>query len=185
MIYSLSLEYALILVGVLLVAGHLLAMVAEERCKWFLRAFPRNGYWGNVLYTVAAVWFAGLVQWTDLGEFSSMRRGLLLATIIAFVAGLRWMREFLAVRALGMVLLLGAEPLLESAWMRPEGGRLLLVGLVYAWILSGLFFVGMPYVMRDAVAWVTAERTRWRLMSLAGMIYGLALLGVRLKGLQS
>jgi len=100
-------------------------------------------------------------------------------TVTAGVLMLRFVREFLAVRALGMLLLLAAEPLLESAWMRPETGRLWLVGLVYGWIVAGLFFIGTPYVLRDAIQWVTSASWRWQAAAWGGIAYGALLLGIR------
>ncbi len=179
MIYSLSLEDALLVSGGLLVAGHIPALVAGEGTQRWLRAFPRSVNWGVFLYTGAAAWFVWLVASSDLGEFSSMRRNFLLASLAAYVLGLKYMREFLAVRALGMLALLGAEPLLEAAWMRPEVLRLWMVGLVYGWLTAGLFLVGMPYLMRDAVDWVCAGPIRWRGAAWAGLFYGLWLIGLR------
>lgn len=179
MIYSLTLENALLLVGLLLVLCHLPALLAEAATKRWLNAFPRAGNMGSVLFTVAAFWFMGLVTYTDLGEFSSMRRNFLLASTAGYILGLRYMREFLSVRALGMVLLLGAEPLLEAAWMRPELSRLWLVSLVFAWIVGGLFCVGMPYLLRDAITWLTGAPWRWKAATWAGIGYGILLLGVR------
>ncbi|MEI6871980.1 MAG: hypothetical protein WCL08_06825 [Verrucomicrobiota bacterium] len=179
MIYSLSLETALFVVGSLLLVGHVAALLKASVVQGALRAFPRSLVAGFVLFSVAAVWFIGLVALTDLGEFSSMRPKFLLFAVLGAVLTLRFVREFLAVRALGMLLLLVAEPLLESAWMRPEVSRLWLVSLVYAWIVAGLFFIGMPYVLRDAVAWVTGTSGRWRAAVVAGVAYGILLLGVR------
>lgn len=179
MIYSLSLESALMVVGVLLLAGHLVALFFEKTVRRCLLAFPRSKFAGNVLFCLAAVYFGGLVAWTDLGEFTSMRPKFLVVTAVAWALTLRFVQEFLSVRALGMLLLLLAEPLLEAAWMRPEGGRLFLVGLVYVWITCGLFFIGMPYVLRDAIAWVTAAGWRWKAAVWGGIAYGVLLLGVR------
>jgi hypothetical protein len=179
MIYSVSLETALLLVGILLVSSHLVALFFEGAVRRGLLAFPRSAAAGNVLFCLAALHFGALVAWTDLGEFTPMRPKFLLVTVLAAVLTLRFVREFLAVRALGMLLLLLAEPLLEAAWMRPEAGRLLLVGLVYVWIVSGLFCIGMPYLLRDAVTWVTGARWRWTASVCAGIAYGLLLLGVR------
>ena len=92
---------------------------------------------------------------------------------------LRFVLEFLSVRALGMLLLLVAEPLLEASWMRQETGRLWLVGLVYGWIVAGLFFIGTPYVLRDAIEWVGAAAWRWRFVCVAGIAYGVLLLATR------
>jgi hypothetical protein len=179
MIYSLSLESALIVVGVLLLASHLLALVFEQPVRSFLLGFSRSKFAGNVLFCLAALYFGGLVAGTDLGEFTSMRPKFLVVTAVAWVLTLRFVQEFLSVRALGMLLLLVAEPLLEAAWMRPEAGRLFLVCLVYLWITCGLFCIGMPYLLRDAIAWVTGAAWRWKVAVWGGIAYGVLLLGVR------
>jgi hypothetical protein len=179
MIYSLSLETALLVVGCMLVLGHLAALVFGTGLQKQLLAFPRSMPAGVVLFVAASGWFAGLVALTDLGEFSSMRSKFLIFTVLGAVLMLRFVQEFLAVRALGMLLLLVAEPLLESAWMRPEAGRLWLVGLVYGWIVAGLFFIGTPYVLRDAIAAVTASTARWKAASVLGIAYGILLLFTR------
>ena len=80
--------------------------------------------------------------------------------------------DFLAVRALGMLALLVAEPLLEAAFLREEQVRLLLVVLVYVWIIAGMFWVGMPYTLRDQISWVSATEKRWRAAAFAGLAYG-------------
>lgn len=75
-----------------------------------------------------------------------------------------------------MLLLLAAEPLLESAVLRGEFTRLALVLVGYAWAAGGLFLVGMPYLFRDAVTWLTEVPVRWKLAAAAGFFWGLAVL---------
>ena len=75
-----------------------------------------------------------------------------------------------------MVLLLAAEPLLESAMLRNEQSRLLLTVLAYIWAAGGLFLVGMPYLLRDAISWFTANPLRWKISCLGGIAYGAALI---------
>jgi hypothetical protein len=179
MIYSLTLETALLVVGSLLLISHLVAFLRPESIQQRLKAFPRSAPAGVALLTVSAAWFAGLVAFTDLGDFTSMRNTFLVLTAAAYVLTLIFVGEFLAVRSLGMILLLVAEPLLEAAWLRPEAGKLWLVSLVYVWIVCGLFFIGTPYVLRDAIAWVQQNNGRWKAASLAGIAYGAVLLGVR------
>jgi hypothetical protein len=59
--------------------------------------------------------------------------------------------------------------------LRTEPTRLMLVVLAYAWVVAGLFFVGMPYLLRDAVAFVTAGSLRWKAAAAGGIAYGIAL----------
>jgi hypothetical protein len=85
-------------------------------------------------------------------------------------------RDFLAVRALGVVGLMAASPLLESAFLKDPGTRLLVPVYAYALLTASMFWVGMPYLFRDAVEWVTATKQRWTMLSLAGLGYGITTL---------
>ena len=128
-----------------------------------------------MLIALAGIWSFLLVQTIDLGEFSQLRNIMLAAIVAGAILSWIYVPEFLAVRALGMVLLLISEPLLESAVLRQEPSRLLLVVLAYVWVIAGLFFVGMPFLLRDVVQWLTADRSRLRFGALAGAAYGVAL----------
>ena len=172
MIYSLKLETALFLVGLLLIISHALALKKPQMVKDWLRAFPRSPKAGFILITAAACWFFILVQMMDLGEFTNWRRTVLIATPIAWYLTWKYVDEFLAVRALGMLVLLAAEPLLEAAFLRPEMSRLFLVTLVFVWIVFAMFWVGMPYTLRDQIGWVAGSEKRWRAAALAGIVYG-------------
>lgn len=176
MIYSLTLETALLVVGVFLIVSHGFALVQPAPVQAWLKAFPRSAFWGAVLLAVAAVWFWWLCATMDLHEFSNWRRALKIGTPIAAFLTWRYVPEFLSVRSLGMVVLLGSEALLEAAWMRPEASRLWLVSLVYVWLTAALFWVGMPYTLRDQIAWVSADRRRWNLLAAGGVAYGVVLL---------
>jgi hypothetical protein len=85
-------------------------------------------------------------------------------------------RDFLAVRALGMVGLMVASPLLEAAFLKDPSSRLLVPIYAYALLTVSLFWVGMPYLFRDAVTWATADQKRWTMLALAGLGYGVATL---------
>lgn len=176
MIYHLSLQFTGIVVGLLLIAAHVYALAVPGRTKSFLHALPRSRTWGTALLAISAVWAFWLVWTMDLGEFQRLRTALIVAVPAGAVLTWRFVDEFLAVRALGILALLAAEPLLEAAYLRPELSRLLLVLLAYAWILSGLFLVGMPYILRDLIAWVIGQRARFRQAAIAGFVCGLAIL---------
>ena len=99
-----------------------------------------------------------------------------MATLVAYFLTLKFVDDFLAVRALGILLLLAAEPVLEAAFLRPETSRLLLTVLAYAWVVMGILWVGMPYKLRDQIGFVAKTEGRWRLAALGGVIYGIAVL---------
>ena len=93
---------------------------------------------------------------------------------------MRYVDEFLAVRALGMLLLLAAEPLIEAAFLQPQHGRILLVLVAYTWAILGMFWVGMPYLLRDQIDLVRRSRRGLERRGAGGLIYGglLAVAGV-------
>jgi len=137
-----------------------------------LRAFPRSRQTGVALLTVDAIWAYLLVSNMDLGEFTSWRQWILVAIVVGYFLTLMFVDEFLAVRALGILALLAAEPLLEAAFLRPETSRLLVTAVAYAWATIGLFWVGMPYLLRDQINWVTRVPGRWKAAALGGLVYG-------------
>ena len=176
MIYPLKLELALVITAIFLLAVHAIALVKPAQAQAWLKAFPRSKTMGFLLFTIAAAWAEVLVYVMDLGEFTPWRSKVLVFIPIAYVLTLRFVGEFLAARALGMCVLLAAEPLLEAAFLRPEMSRLWLVSLVYVWILLALFWIGMPYTLRDQISWVTKTDGRWKAAALAGIGYGVVLL---------
>ena len=179
MIYPLKLELALVVTALFLLGVHACALCMPRAAQAWLEALPRSRSMGFLLFTIAAVWAEALVYIMDLGEFTPWRFKVLVFIPIAYVLTLRYVEEFLAARALGMCVLLVAEPLLEAAFLRPEMSRLWLVSLVYVWIAFALFWIGMPYTLRDQIGWVLRGQGRWRMAALAGLAYGALLMFVR------
>jgi len=175
MIYTVHLQAAGLVAALILIAGHAPALISPTTTSTWLAAFPRSRAAGTLLMAFAGLWALALALFMDMGEFWQLRNVMLLAVAAGSFLMWRYVPEFLAVRAFGMLLLLAAEPLLESAFLHPETSRLLLVVLAYAWIVAGLFFVGMPYLLRDAITWAIASGWRLKLLASGGILYGVAL----------
>jgi hypothetical protein len=176
MIYSLTLQTAGLVTGVVLLTLHFIALWRSGETQQWLKQFPRSRLMGTVLITIAATWSFLLIRGMDLGEFTRLRNLMLVAIVAGAFLSWRYIEEFLAVRAIGMLALLAAEPLLEAAFMRHEPTRLLLVLLAYVWIVNGLFWVGMPWLMRNQIAWLTARKPRYHAAAWVGLIYSGALI---------
>ncbi len=176
MIYEFPLAAVAWITGLILIAVHAIALAAPAQCKSWLVLFPRSRPAGVVLTIVAAVWAFWMVATIDLGEFTHLRKPLLYFIPVGTFLTIRYVEEFLAVRASGMLLLLAAEPLLESCFLRAETGRLLLVVLAYAWAVKGILWVSMPYMMRDQIHWLLARPKLWAPAAAAGAVYGLAII---------
>jgi len=80
------------------------------------------------------------------------------------------------VRALGILCLLAAEPLLDAAFLRYETSRLLVTVFAYLLIVAGLFWVTMPYLLRDQINWSARSNFRWRSLHAIAFCYGAIIL---------
>jgi hypothetical protein len=175
-----------LVLAVWLIGIHALMLTKPAAVQEFLKKFPRNQNIGQILLGIGLGWFwlliapSGLGKLSaltmDLGEFNSAKGLLQILVPVSLVLVCISVRDFLAVRALGLLGLMAAAPLLGAAFLKDPQSRLLVPIFAYAMLTASLFWVGMPYLFRDAVTWVTADQKRWTLYSLAGLGYGIATL---------
>lgn len=175
-----------LLLAVWLIGIHALMLARPTLVQGFLKKFPRNDQLGQILMGIGLAWFWLLIApdhlgklsalSMDLGEFNSAKGLLQWAVPVSLILVCRSVRDFLAVRALGLVGLMVAAPLLGAAFLKDPSSRLLVPLFAYAVLTASMFCVGMPYLFRDAVSWVTADQKRWTLLSVAGLGYGVATL---------
>src|SRR5438094_8300231 len=171
MIYHLSLQTAGIIAGAFLILMSLPGLLKPDLASVAQR-FPRSQVIGVVLLTVALVWTLWLLATIQMGEFAGFRRPLLIALPIGYGLVLYFVGEFLAVRALGILCLLAAEPLLAAAFLRYETSRLLVTVFAYLLVVAGLFWVTMPYLLRDQINWSARSAFRWRFLHAIAFVYG-------------
>ena len=169
----LSLQFVGILLGILLIAGHLIALLKDQQIIDFLKSFPRNKPIGVVLIIINCIWSLWLVNKVDLGEFQKWQGFISWGLVIGCIAFIIWVDEFLAVRATGIFLLLLACPVLDVAFLKEPISRLLLPIICYVWIFLSFFWIGMPYLMRDHINFVTKKPGRWKFLSISGIVYGI------------
>ena len=81
-------------------------------------------------------------------------------------------------RALGILCLFAAEPLLDAAFLRYETSRLIVTVFAYILIVAGLLWVTMPYLLRDQINWGSRADSRWRFMHAAVVLYGAVVLAL-------
>lgn len=172
--------------GGALILGHLVALLKPEEIKSFLKKAPRNETLGQIVLAIALFWFFLLIApegkgWlsalrVDLGGFQMMVNILQILTPVFFFLMIFKVKEFLFVRAMGVLGLLVVSPFLTAAFLKEPATRLLIPVWCYAVIILSLFWVGMPYTMRDQINWVTAKASRWNFFALAGIAYGALIL---------
>lgn len=172
---GLPLKLTGVLVGLWLLASHGFALLKPGLVQPWLVRFPRNEKIGTVLVAVAFAWSFVIWSCMDLGEFYKIERPVQMLIAGIGVGVIVYVKEFLAVRALGFLMILAAAPMLESAFLKDPQSRLLVVAFAYAIAVKGMFWVGMPYLMRDQIRWVLAEPRRYRAGAFAGALYGAAM----------
>lgn len=176
MIYHLSLQTAGIIAGLFLLLMSAPGLFKPDLVRGMALRFPRSRRLGVALLTMDFLWSFWLLATMEMGEFSSFRRPLLIILPIGFFLALKFVNDFLAVRALGILCLLAAEPLLDAAFFRYETSRLLVTVFAYLMIIAGLFWVMMPYLLRDQITWSACSSGRWRLLHGLALLYGAAIL---------
>ena len=176
MIYHLSLHTAGVIAGVFLVVVGLLGLIRPNFAQ-VVKKFPRSWITGVVLLTICLAWTMWLLSTIQMGEFAGFRRPLLIALPIGYVLTLFFVDEFLAVRSLGILCLLAAEPLLDAAFLRYETSRLFVTAFAYLLIVAGLFWVAIPYILRDQINWSARSVLRWRFLHAIALVYGGVILG--------
>ncbi len=175
MIYHFSLHAVGTIAGFFLVAMSLPGLMKPDLAVVAQR-FPRSRLSGVVLLTIDLAWSLWLVATMEMGEFSSFRKPLLIILPVGYILVLRFVDEFLSVRALGVLCLLVAEPLLDAAFLRHESSRLLVTVFAYVLIVAGLFWAAVPYVLRDQINWSARSAFRWRFLHGIALVYGAAIL---------
>ncbi len=62
--------------------------------------------------------------------------------------------------------------------MRYEPSRLLVTVLAYLLVVAGLFWVTMPYLLRDQINWSARSAVRWRFIHGIALFYGVVILAL-------
>ena len=172
---GIPLKWMGVVVGLALLSSHAFAFAKPDLVKPWLRSFPRNEMIGTVLVIIAFIWTFIIWSCMDLGEFFKIEKPVQMILIAGCIGVIVYVKEFLAVRSLGFLLILAAAPMLESAFLKEPQSRLFLVALAYAIAIKGMFWVGMPYLMRDQITWLLAKEGRYKAGAVAGLIYGLVI----------
>jgi hypothetical protein len=178
MIYSFTLQEVAIVLGIWSVLVHGWSLWQPALCKKWALALPRNYPAGVMLMTAAGLWFCWLIFNADLMDFAPYQNLFLIITVALTAGTIIFVREFLAVRALGALLLLLANVLLDAAFLDNRPSKLVITVLAYVYVICGIVFVAWPYLMRDILEWFYKNESRLRLGAVAGLAFGLLLLGL-------
>ena len=171
-----SLTLATLIPGLLLLGLGIPLLLNYGDWIALLRKFPRSQRAAYVFFGAGAAWFLYAVWHLSPADFGEYRVYLFIAFAAIAVLSFKCVPDFLAVRGLSALILMGAMPLLEAAYMeydKPQ--RLFMVSVVYLLIAIAIWLGAQPWRMRDFLTWLLARPQRTRSLGGAMAAYGLVL----------
>lgn len=176
MTYFVSLKLVALVIGLIYLASHLPGALAPAWYSDYLKKLPRFYPLGVVLMGAATLWFVLLTFLMDLGEISNLRYDLMAVWLAGGILTIIFVPDFLAARGLGCLYLLSAAVILDSAFLVETPTRYVMTLLAYAWVIAGMFLVYHPFLLRDAILYITKTPERCRLFCWPGAVFGLVVI---------
>lgn len=152
-----------ILISLVFLAIGITTLLKPEKVIPLLKAFPRNRQAAIVTMVIGGGWFLWKITQLGKSDFGDYKNLLLILFGATLIGSILYVKDFLAVRGVSIIVLLSANTGLKAAFGLydiPE--RLFLVSLLYVLIIAALIYGIMPYHMRESVNWLTAEERRVR-----------------------
>jgi hypothetical protein len=128
-----------------------------------LKAFPRSTAAAFLFFGVGAAWFLYAIWHLSPADFGEYRTYLFIGFLLVAILSFKCVPDFLAVRGLATIVLMGAMPLLQAAYMeydKPQ--RLFMVTAVYAALAGAIWLGAQPWRLRDFFTWLFAQPRRAR-----------------------
>jgi hypothetical protein len=174
-----SLFAATLLAGLILVLLGLPLLLDHAGAKAAIQAFPRSASAGYVVFGAGAAWFLYNVWNLSKADFGDYRTPLFIGFAAVAILAFKCVPDFLGVRGACAIILVGAAPFLDAAFMdydRPL--RLFMVGFVYLALILAIWLGAQPWRLRDFFTWLFARSARSRGLGGFLVAYGCLLCGV-------
>lgn len=175
-----SLSWLAVLLGLGYAAPQVYGLAQPEKYRDALRDFARSERWGNALMLIATGWFLWNLHRENISDFAAYKPYLMAVFAAVGVGACFYLRDFLAVRGLAVLLLLLAKVMVDKARWAESDWRLVVVTWAYVLVCLGTWWTVAPYRLRDWLSWVTASNQRLKLGNLLRLAFGVgvALLGI-------
>jgi hypothetical protein len=171
-----SLTVATLIPGLLLLALGAPLLLNHTGYAAVLKSFPRSKSAAYVFFSAGAAWFLYAIWHLSPADFGEYRTYLFIGFAAVAVLAFKCVPDFLAVRGLATLILMGAMPLLDAGFMNFEHAQIFLYKIaVYLAIAAAIWLGAQPWRLRDFLTWLFARPARTRGVggTLAG--YGLVL----------
>ncbi len=142
-----------------------------------MRKFPRSPAWGYGLMLLGTAWFLYYLSQESISDFAAYKNVLFAGFAAVGVGSCIFVRDFLAVRGLAVVLLLLARLMVDTGRPYLSGTPTVLVfqGWAYLLVILGIWLTISPWRLRDWLQWAMATDRRVRVGSGARLAFGLAI----------
>ena len=163
-----SIPAATLIPGIILLVLGIPLLLRSSSAIASLRAFPRSKSCTYLLFGGGSAWFLYQVWNLSEADFGDYHVLLFLAFGLIAVLAFKCVPDFLAVRGLAVVILLGAMPLLMASYLKfDQPGVYPKIYFqkvaVFLAIIAALWLGAQPWRLRDFLDWLFAResRTRW------------------------
>jgi hypothetical protein len=138
-----------------------------------VRKFPRSQTFGFILMLLGTAWFSWIVKQEPISDFAAYKPFLMGGFIFVGVGSCFYVRDFLAVRGLAVVILLLAKLMVDTARWADTPWRIVITSWAYLLIVAGIWFTVSPWRLRDLLNWGTANENRVKVGCAVRLAFGL------------
>ena len=172
---EISLSLLSLIFGALAIAGGAFGLAQREKAMDFSRNFPRHETIGPVLILAGMTWFLFILHGENMADFEGYRRPFYGIIIATGVGACFFLKDYLAVRGLAVLMILVAKLIVDTARFHESDWRILLVSIAYAKVVAGMWFTVSPWRMRDMIGWATANENRFKILCATRLALGVLL----------
>jgi hypothetical protein len=165
-----------IILGLIVVLLNLFGLLKPRAFAEAARKFPRYTPAGYFLTLLGTAWFLYYVSQESVSDFAAMKKFFYLLFGGVGLATCIFVRDFLPVRGLAVVMLLLGKLMTDAARWADTDWRLVISTWAYVLVLAGMWFTISPWRLRDMLNWSVATESRTRLLSGVRFAFGLLVL---------
>ncbi|HSH94635.1 MAG TPA: hypothetical protein VK968_10865 [Roseimicrobium sp.] len=144
----------------------------------FVQRFSRNTAIGWVLMLLGTGWFIWNIRQEQVADFAKFKPYMYAGFAAAGVMTCIYVKDFLAVRGLAVVLLLLAKLMVDTGRPALYNTKWVLLFQLWAYVLvvAGIAYTIWPWKLRDYLAWSTATPGRLRIGNILKLVFGMLII---------
>src|SRR5262245_31341154 len=164
-----------VVLGLIVALPQIYGLMNPQKFAIEIRKFPRSLPWGYALMLLGTGWFLYNVSQESISDFASYKNVLIGLFAAVGIGSCIFVRDFLAVRGLAVVLLLLGKMMVDTGRPRLADTHWVLVIQVWAYLLvvAGMWFTVSPWRLRDIINWAVADQKRLKTCCGVRLVFGL------------